>query len=437
MLPPNLLIVSMVVFLVTTVSTAPLEEKEQEEVEVEAPEEGEGELSEEEEDDDDSKSQDKIEGALGLQQQQTTMVAAAVAGGSASIAQAAGGGAPDGTAGSSAGSMGSAAAEMLVLSAGHTHPAGAELPAASSQAETNGSDGVDSESNGNGQKLLNGRGGGGADSQTDVLGSLGGGVSHLDYTGIIDPSSHDFLLGLMGGSDPFNPDGHVNIPDHMTPPTHLDSPAAPSADQSSLDSPADAGHHSNINQSGPDHTSLDAGPDQSLLSSVSGSSHSADGADSPDANGNGRQTLLMDTNRAVTDRLVSFSDLQTQNLQTELTGGAESVTGLQIDLTASGLGLGRDVTESSPIILHTDTVDGLTHTLNSVPGIYSHTDLVTVTTDSTGTDTVPADPTGTPLDSSHPAVTDHTQMAGSITEQYNPSGQGPEGAENVELEDTC
>ncbi|TMS17967.1 hypothetical protein E3U43_010293 [Larimichthys crocea] len=70
-------------------------------------------------------------------------------------------------------------------------------------------------------------------------------------------------------------------------------------------------------------------------------------------------------------------------------------------------------------------------------GGYSHTDLVTMAADSTGADTVSADPTGRPLDSTNPAVTDHTQAAGSVTEQYNPSGQGPEGAENVELEDTC
>ncbi|XP_074469136.1 uncharacterized protein LOC141754141 isoform X7 [Sebastes fasciatus] len=386
MLPPNLLIVSMVVFLATTVSMAPVEEQEQEEVEVEATEEGE--LSEEEEDDDDSQSQDKFEGLIGMQQ--TTMaVAAAVAvasGGSgvgaavssnihhlsASSSQSAGGRPNGGTAGSSS--------------------AGGQSSSAASQ--PTGPDGVHSESNG-------------------VLGSFGGGVSQLDYTGecpgAIDPSSHDFLLGLMGGGDPFKPD-------HMTPPPQLDS--------------AGPAHHSDISidQSGPGHTSLISGPDQSQSSSlsVSGHSHSAaqgdaaastsslqseahrvqtDGADSPDTNGNGRQTLLTDTNAA---------------------GGAESVSGLHIDLTASGLGLTHDVT-----------------------GGYSHTDLVTMATDSTGTDTVPADPTGTPLDStpadptgtpldsSHPAVTDHTQMAGSVTEQYNPSGQGPEGAENVELEDTC
>ncbi|XP_044028341.1 glycine-rich protein 1 isoform X4 [Siniperca chuatsi] len=464
MLPPNLLVVSVVVFLATTVSMAPVEEKEQEEVEVEATEEGEGELSEEEEDDDDSKSQDKIDEAGVVGVQQTTTATASGGSGvlsniqdlSASSSQSARGGTNDGTAGSSAaGGPSSSAASQPTGSSGSSGSSATAVELSGvSAAQPAGSDGVDSESNGKGQKLLNGGGGGGgADSQTGVLGLFGGRVSHLDYTGecpgTIDPSSHDFLLGLMDGGDPFGPGVHINIPGHMTPPTQLDSTvissdvtAAPSAEQnsgSSLDSPADPAHHSDImiDQSGPDHTSLSSGPDQSLSSSVSGSSHSAaqegaaassssshseahrvqtDGADSADANGNGRQTLLMDTNGA---------------------GGAQSVTGLHIELTAPGLGLSHDVTESSPVILHTESVDSFTHTLHPATGGYSHTDLVTVATDSTGTDTVSADPTGTPLDSSHPAVTDHTQMAGSVTEQYNPSGQGPEGAENVELEDTC
>uniref|UniRef100_A0A8P4GEW3 Uncharacterized protein n=1 Tax=Dicentrarchus labrax TaxID=13489 RepID=A0A8P4GEW3_DICLA len=452
MLPPNLLILSMVVFLATTVSTAPVEEKEQEELEVEATEEVEGELSEEEEDDDDSKSQDKIDEAGVVGVQQTTTAAAAASGGSgilsniqdlsASSSQSAGGGANDGTAGSSAGHAGDSSSVDSSAAGGPSssaasQPAGSSgSPAAAvelsgvSQTQPAGSDGLDSESNGNGQKLLNGGGGGGG----------GGGAD--SQTGTIDPSSNDFLLGLMG---------------HMALPTQLDATvissgltAAPSADQnsgSSLDSPADPAHHFDISidQSGPDHTSLSSGPDQSQSSSVSGSSHSAalgaDGADSPDAHGNGRQTLLMDSN-AVTDRLVSFNDLQTQNLQIDLTDvmvmssdGADSVTGLHIDLTASGLGLSHDVTESSPVVLHSQSVDAFTHTLR--PGGYSFTDLVTVATDSTGTDTVSADPTRSPLDSSHPAVTAHTQTAGTVTEQYNPSGQGPEGAENVELEDTC
>ncbi|AWP21189.1 Hypothetical protein SMAX5B_003192 [Scophthalmus maximus] len=157
-----------------------------------------------------------------------------------------------------------------------------------------------------------------------------------------------------------------------------------------------------VDQSGGDHSSPSSGPDQSLPGSASGSSHSTTQQEAAAASssssvgdahreqtafdcfpGNGRQTHLTDET-GVTDRPVPLSDLQT-------------------DLT----------------------------------GVLSHTDLVTVATDFTVTDTVSADPTGSPAETSHPAVTDHTQAAGSVTEQYNPSGQGPEGAENVELEDSC
>ncbi|XP_030266382.1 uncharacterized protein LOC115577628 isoform X12 [Sparus aurata] len=196
----------------------------------------------------------------------------------------------------------------------------------------------------------------------------------------------------------------------MTPPTQLDSTVFSSGvtaaqhSGTSLDSPADPAYHINIDQLGVDLTSLSSAADQSLSSSVSSSAYpaaqggfifSADGADTPDVN--------------ATDQFVSFTDLQTE----VTAGGADSVTGLHVDLTASGLGLTHDVTESTPVMLHTAS------------GGSAHTDLVTMAADSTGTD------------SGHPAMTDHTQMAGSVTEQYNPSGQGPEGAENVELEDTC
>ncbi|KAM8766208.1 uncharacterized protein AB9X84_005466 [Acanthopagrus schlegelii] len=170
-------------------------------------------------------------------------------------------------------------------------------------------------------------------------------------SGTVASSSHNFLLSLMGGGDPFGPGVHINIP--------------------------------------------------VISSGVTAAQHSGTSLDSPA--GNGRQTLLTDTNTAA-DQFVSFTDLQT-----EVTGGADSVTSLHVDLTASGLGLTHDVTESTPVILHTAS------------GGSTHTDLVTMAADSTGTD------------SGHPAVTDHTQMAGSVTEQYNPSGQGPEGSYHSDL----
>ncbi|XP_029369516.1 uncharacterized protein LOC115050685 isoform X8 [Echeneis naucrates] len=340
----NLLIVSMVVFL-TTVTTAPVEEKE----EVEPTEEGEGELSEEEEDDDDSKSQDKIEGIPGVQQ--TTTVAAA---------------------GGSGSRVSEPAVQSSSISTSPTHAAGASR--------------TDTEYNG--QKLLNGGrgGGGGMDSQTGLLGSPEG-ASHLDHTGecqgIVHPSAHDFLLGLMV------------INSDVTAPPPVDQKGS-----SSLDSPA--------------------GPDQSLSSSLSGSSDSHSAAqeasshseDQREQTGNGRQNLLIN-NGAVTNQQLPLSERWT-----DVTDGAEAVTNY------------NRLTETPPLVFHTDSVD--TPTMTSAPDVSSHTDLVAMTTGFPG-ETV----TGTPPDSSHLTAMDHTQTAGPVTEQYNPSGQGPEGAENVELEDTC
>ncbi|MED6288573.1 hypothetical protein CHARACLAT_027961 [Characodon lateralis] len=132
-------------------------------------------------------------------------------------------------------------------------------------------------------------------------------------------------------------------------------------------------------------------------------------------------------NRAMTERMVSLSDVHTHSLQmpTDITGGTESATGLHGGLTNAGIGC--DVTELSPITMSIESAAAITNTLSPVSGVYSNTDQVTATADSTGTDTVTAHPTGTPPNSSHPAEKDHTQMAGSVTEQYNPSGQGPEG----------
>nr|XP_013769189.1 PREDICTED: uncharacterized protein LOC102207545 [Pundamilia nyererei] len=249
-------------------------------------------------DDDDSKSQDKIEGAFGGQRTTTaTVVAVGAAGGS-------------GVSSDIQDLSGSAAAEISDVSTALIHSAG--------------SAGAGSETNSNGQKLLNGGGGGGVGSQTDAVGFFQGDVSHLGLTGSIEPSSHDFLLGMMGG-DAFGPDGHVNIPGNMTAPSHLEPSgvtATPHADQNSLNSLA-----------------------------------------------------------AETEKLVSFSDLYT-----DLTGGAESVTRINVNLTASGLGFGHDVTESPSIMIQTASVD-VTQTHNPVSGIHPHTDLVTMTADFSGTDT--------------------------------------------------
>lgn len=222
----------------------------------------------------------------------------------------------------------------------------------------------------------------------------------------------------------------------MTPPTephsHLPGVTA-GADPSGLDAAAahrpDSRPNLSSHLSGPASGPHSAGGAASSSSSFSSSSHGdtagelPGGADPAVPLGNGRLTHLTNVH---TDRPDPVSDLHLH-----LTDGVDSVTSFHGDLTASGLRLGRDVTESSPMILHSETVDA-THI---VSGVYSHLDLVTMATERTGTDTAAADWTGTPPDSSHPASTEHTP--GSVTEQYVPSGQGPEGAENVELEDTC
>ncbi|KAK2830987.1 hypothetical protein Q5P01_018918 [Channa striata] len=337
MLPPNLLILSMVIFLAMTVSMAPVEEKEQEEIEATE----EGELSEEEEDDDDSHNQDKIEGLLG--RQQTTTAAASegsvvTAGVSSNIqdlsspgAQSAGGQSHERAAGSSVagapsssaasqptGFPGSAKAEPFSVSAVQTQPA-------------------------------------------DVLGLYGSGSTHLENTGTIDPSSHDFLPGLLGGGNRFGPDVHINVP------------------------------------------------------------------------GNGRQTHLAQTN-AVTDRAIFFTDFTASGVELghDVTGKTYHFISYTYDSPVETCCLSSDHIVESPIVLHTDPVNAFTGT----PGVYSHTELTTVPTDLRGTETI-SDATRNPAVYSHPAMTDYTQVAGPVTEQFNTSGQGPEGAENVELEDTC
>ncbi|KAK2920531.1 hypothetical protein Q8A73_000016 [Channa argus] len=401
----------MVIFLATTVSMAPVEEKEQEEVEATE----EGELSEEEEDDDDSQSQDRIEVGnrkfvhsehmipiaplsspifppphpanrtpwqaadhhgssvwrfrfnpdflARIQTQinlirsdphpevstslcpETLMLQVSGPG-----AQAGGGQTQEGAAGSSAAvTPSSSAASQPTGSPGSAEAEAEHLSVPAGQPQPAGSEGVRSESNCNGQKLLNGGGGGGggggqADTQTDFLGLFGGEDTHLEYTGTMDSSTHDFLLGLMGGGNRFGPEVHINVPVITSGVT-----AGPYSDQSSsfgLNSsvstdpaPTDPGHHTDQARPGP--TSLTLGPDLSQSSSFPGSSDSAvngssssshseahneqtDIANSPDANyrRNGPQTHLTDTN-AATDRPVSF---------TELTGG--TVSRIQVDLTA-------------------------------------------------------------------------------------------------------
>ncbi|XP_043073083.1 hornerin isoform X9 [Puntigrus tetrazona] len=369
MLSRNLVIASVaVVFLASTVSAAPVEDKEPEENDFEA-EEGEEELSEEEEDDDDSKGQ-HMKGA-GSQQAtaapkglgMTPGSAAAgespngqklnggtqtgqVSSGSTSTASNGANGSngrdgysrpsgssshdasyggqdgskseivPPGTDGgvhsvsitvvsSGQGSSGHIAAGhgstmisshafgrpsagqmsdgvAVVSSEVQSQPAGSEglAPHTDGSQYENGETAHDGsqiespeipeiESNGNGHKqLLNGGETGltGLDhfmAGTSQIQGTGGfdsfGTSpHLEITGIIDQSSHDFLVGLMGGiGESFGPDTQTDGLDHMGLAFQVDSagaglsPGHPSSGGPVLDAPPDS--------PGPDYLSVDNG----------------------------------------------------------------------------------------------------------------------------------------------------------------------------------
>ncbi|XP_061680945.1 serine-rich adhesin for platelets-like [Syngnathoides biaculeatus] len=141
--------------------------------------------------------------------------------------------------------------------------------------------------------------------------------------------------------------------------------------------------------------------------SSSSSFSSSQAEDWSQANGNGRQTPLLD-NDGVTARLTFFS-----GPPTDVTENKRTATPPVLQLSTSA----EDVTR--PYMDGTGTATW-------------RTDAVTMATNS-----VFSEPTGTPLDSSGRQESNETQKADSVTEQYRSWGQDPEGAENVELEDTC
>ncbi|XP_056154062.1 uncharacterized protein si:ch211-80h18.1 [Lampris incognitus] len=283
--------------LTATGSAAPMEEKEREEIE--AVEEGEEELSEEEEGGTILHTSTLPKGLASIgpffshgsnggAERTTAAISSDGREGNPDvsvISSPAVAGLPVDSAGSSGGSPGVQSQQKL-------EPSG-ELTAAgsSSQSELTGYDAPETEINGNGQKLLNV---GGAHDQTGVLEPLGGVISHLDYTGVSDQSNHDFLLGLMGGVDPFGKDVHAHITEHKGVPSHLDPTVkslvpglelassdlvlipghllSSSTDPDSTPEPAGPAHHTDLSSShsGLDQTFLSSGPDQSSLSSVSG-----------------------------------------------------------------------------------------------------------------------------------------------------------------------
>ncbi|XP_072532617.1 uncharacterized protein [Salminus brasiliensis] len=227
----------------------------------------------------------------------------------------------------------------------------------------------ETENNGNGHKqMINGLDNGhtGLDhfiegtTRVDLTGGFDsfGSSSHLEITGMIDQSSHDFLIGLMGGmGDSFSPDPYtetMGMPsdrtaapslmptclitdaisaDHVGLAFQVESTAAgpapghPASSSSAPDTPPDP--------SGPDRSSAGTGPgasvqstgpsdngahpsspgdmtggaaafelavhsDPSLMDYTEGAEnngHSDNGAESPDMNGNGRLRPVSDIHR--------------------------------------------------------------------------------------------------------------------------------------------
>ncbi|XP_042600840.1 uncharacterized PE-PGRS family protein PE_PGRS54 isoform X14 [Cyprinus carpio] len=388
----------------------------------------------------------------------------------------------------------------------------------------------ETESNGNGHKqLLNGGETGftGLDhfmAGTSQIQGTGGfdsfGTSpHLEITGTIDQSSHDFLVGLMGGiGESFGPETQTDGLDHMGLAFQVDSAAAglspghPSSGGPVLDAPPDS--------PGPDNLSVDNGngdythsisladngaqsksPADTTDSSVvfgtmsnlghSFLDYSDGGADNngaylPDTNGNGngRQKPVVDIQKGdppgvhldtsgtghqdaateihhtavgaldQSDHTLSpyadttgFDGVTGASMQTDMAGAAgDPVTDgqTQTDMTGQGhlavtdsvpnytadsvraTGTGfTDASETHSSMVQTD----LPVTGDPFTGVSSQTDAMgTATAEPQGT---LRSPTG------QPGATEQTQPAVSAGEQYHTSGQGPEGAENVELEDTC
>ncbi|XP_046690310.1 filaggrin-2 isoform X7 [Silurus meridionalis] len=155
--------------------------------------------------------------------------------------------------------------------------------------------GSETETNGNGHKhLINGQETGHAGmnnfmegtTQIDLTGGFDSYGSNLEMTGIIDHSSHDFLIGLMGGiGDGFSPDPYTDtIADHMGLNFQVESTGAG----------LDPGFPAIISSAQP--VTSDNG---AQLGSPGDTTEGADnnGADSPNINGNGRLRPVPDIHK--------------------------------------------------------------------------------------------------------------------------------------------
>ncbi|XP_053084319.1 mucin-19 isoform X13 [Pangasianodon hypophthalmus] len=372
-----------------------------------------------------------------------------------------------------------------------------------SQIEAPGSESLlekpETETNGNGHKqLINGQ-----ETGHPGMNNFMEGTTQIDSTGIIDHSSHDFLIGLMGGmGDSFAPDPYTDtIADHMGLAFQVESTGAG----------LDPGLPAIISSAQPAPHSAAKGPVASAsVTSDNGAQYNSpgdmregadnSGADSPNINGNGRlrpvtdihkgdpsgtgihlyttgehHGLITNTDAAETldvkDPTISpvtkipseaavTSNAAGVGMQTDVTAGLEGepVTNghRQIDITIMSDAiyssrppdtLGYESTGVTEAISnHTDSVidtragftdASQTHSSMVQTELIVTGDPVGVSSQTDATGTAVAEPQGTLRGLSQPGATEQTQPAVSAGEQYHTSGQGPEGAENVELEDTC
>ncbi|XP_037120053.1 uncharacterized protein si:ch211-80h18.1 isoform X2 [Syngnathus acus] len=158
-----------------------------------------------------------------------------------------------------------------------------------------------------------------------------------------------------------------------------------------------------------------------LTSSSSSSSHHA---------GNGRQTRPLDQDGVTAQPGQPSVELHTQQLS-ERTRPAATAPVLLSTLPQETSRPQEHSTESSVLVRTGPAGGAFADTLPSGTLAW-RTEAVTMATHS-----LFSEPTGTSLDSSGGRVSEDPHKAGSVTEQYDAWGQGPEAAENVELEETC
>ncbi|XP_016099055.1 uncharacterized protein [Sinocyclocheilus grahami] len=362
------------------------------------------------------------------------------------------------------------------------------------------------ESNGNGHKQLLNGGETGFTGTSQIQGTDGfdsfGTSPHLEITGIIDQSSHDLLVGLMGErtGESFGPETQTDGLDHMGLAFQVDSAAAglspghPSSGGPVLDAPpdylsvdngnGDYTHSISMSDNGAQSKSPADTTDSSVVfDTMSHPGHSfidysdggADnnGADLPDTNGNGngRHKPVVDIQKGDPPGiLLDISGTGHQDAATEMHHtavgaldlndhtlspytdmiGFDSVTGARVQTDMAGAA-GDPVTDGQTLtdmtgqghLAVTDSMPNYTADSVRATGTgftdasETHSSMVQTDLPVTGDQFTGVSSQTDAMGTGQPGATEQTQTAVSAGEQYHTSGQGPEGAENVELEDTC